>query len=149
MLQLMAVRETNRQLDNKVEQLQSFLQEQAASNKQARVCLCRVATARTCRSNAIQSLHAMQTAIMELTRERGDLDMRAMRAENQLRQCQHAKQNTDMDKEILQKDVASVQQQLAEKSEALRTHWTESNAKVASAHKLARDTFASVMSNRR
>lgn len=39
-LQLMAVRETNRQLDNKVEQLQSFLQEQAASNKQARVCLC-------------------------------------------------------------------------------------------------------------
>ena len=97
------------QLDNKVEQLQSFLQEQAASNKQARVCLCHVATACTCRSNAIQSLHAMQTSIMELTRERGDLDMRAMRAENQLRQCQHAKQNTDMDKEILQKDVASVQ----------------------------------------
>lgn len=68
---------------------------------------------------------------MELTRERGELDMRAMRAESQLRQCQHAKQNADMDKDILQKDVASLQQQLAEKSEALRAHWTESNAKVS------------------
>lgn len=39
MRQVLAIRETNRQLDSKVEQLQSFLQEQAASNKQARVRL--------------------------------------------------------------------------------------------------------------
>ena len=67
---------------------------------------------------------------MELTTERGELDMRAMRAENQLRQCQHAKQNAELGNDMLQKDVASLRQQLAGKSEAMRAQWTESNAKV-------------------
>ena len=73
---------------------------------------------------------SMQTTIMELTRERGALDVRAMRAEHELLQCQHAAQNANMDVDILKKDVASLQQRLAEKSDALRSHWTETNAKV-------------------
>ena len=40
LLQVTAVRETNRQLDSRVERLQSYLQEQDANTKQARVLTC-------------------------------------------------------------------------------------------------------------
>ena len=131
MLQVFAAQDKNRHLDQKVEQLQSFLQEQAASNKQARVIVLSSGVPQFCCFKiAIVTGFAIQASIMELTRERGELDMRAMRAENQLRQCQHSKQNAELGSDMLQKDVASLQQQLAGKSEAIRTHWTESNAKV-------------------
>ena len=66
---------------------------------------------------------------MELTRERGNLDMKRMHAENELRQCQHAKQTLELEKDILQKDVTSLQSQLDDKSEGLRQSWTDANAK--------------------
>lgn len=67
---------------------------------------------------------------MELTRERGDLDMKRMHAENDLRQSQHARQSLELEKEILQRDVASLQTQLDDKSEGLRQSWKDANAKV-------------------
>lgn len=70
---------------------------------------------------------------MELTRERGDLDMKKMHAENELRQCQHAKQNLDLEKDLLEKDVASLQSQLDDKSEGLRQSWNDANAKASAA----------------
>ena len=68
---------------------------------------------------------------MELTRERGDLDMKRMHAENDLRQCQHAKQSLEMDKDILQRDVVALQTQLDDKSEGLRQSWKDANAKAS------------------
>ncbi len=70
---------------------------------------------------------------MELTKERGELDMKRMHTENELRQSQHAKQSLGMEKGILQKDVASLQTQLADKSESLRQSWTDANTKVHAA----------------
>lgn len=67
---------------------------------------------------------------MELTRERGDLDMKRMHAENESRQCQHARQSLELEKDILQRDVASLQTQLDDKSEGLRQSWKDANAKV-------------------
>ena len=67
---------------------------------------------------------------MELTRERGDLDMKRMHAENELRQCQHARQSLELEKDILQRDVASLQTQLDDKSEGLRQSWKDANFKV-------------------
>ena len=67
---------------------------------------------------------------MALTKERGELDMRRMQAENELRQCQHAKQTLEMEKDILQKDVVSLQKQLDDKSDALRQSWSDASAKV-------------------
>ena len=67
---------------------------------------------------------------MQLTKERGELDMRRMHAENELRQMQHARQSLELDKDILQKDVSSLQTQLNDKSEALRQYWGDANDKV-------------------
>ena len=67
---------------------------------------------------------------MELTRERGELDMKRMHAENEFRQCQHARQSLELEKDILQRDVASLRTQLADKSEGLRQSWKDANAKV-------------------
>lgn len=67
---------------------------------------------------------------MELTKERGNLDMKRMHGENELRQCQHARQNLELENDILQKDVASLQTQLADKGEALRQSWADANAQV-------------------
>ena len=68
---------------------------------------------------------------MELTRERGDLDMKRMHAENELRQCQHAKKSLEMEVDILQRDVIGLQTQLADKSEGLRQSWKDANAKAS------------------
>lgn len=68
---------------------------------------------------------------MELTRERGDLDMKRMHAENELRQCQHARQSLELEKDILQRDVAALQTQLDDKSEGLRQSWKDANAKAS------------------
>ena len=68
---------------------------------------------------------------MELTKERGDLDMKRMHTENQLRQCQHGKQSLELEKDLLQKDVALLQSQLDDKSESLRQSWNDANAKVS------------------
>ena len=73
----------------------------------------------------------MQDTVMTLTKERGDLDMKRMHSENELRQCQHAKQSLEMEKDILQKDVALLHTQLDDKSESLRQSWSAANAKVA------------------
>lgn len=56
--------------------------------------------------------------------------MKRMHAENELRQCQHAQQTLEVEKDLLQKDVASLQTQLANKSESLRQSWADANAKV-------------------
>ena len=72
----------------------------------------------------------MQKSVMALTKERGELDMKRMHTENELRQCLHAKQTLEMDKDILQKDVASLQKQLDDKSDALRQSWSDANFKV-------------------
>ena len=56
--------------------------------------------------------------------------MKRMHAENELRQCQHARQTLEVEKDLLQKDVASLQTQLADKSESLRQSWADANAKV-------------------
>jgi len=56
--------------------------------------------------------------------------MKRMHAENELRQCQHARQSLEVEKDLLQKDVASLQTQLADKSESLRQSWADANAKV-------------------
>ena len=68
---------------------------------------------------------------MELTRERGDLDMKRMHAENELRQCHHAKQNLEMDQTILHRDVVALRTQLDDKSEGLRQSWKDANAKAS------------------
>ena len=67
---------------------------------------------------------------MALTKERGELDMRRMQAENELRQSQHAKQTLEMEKDILQKDVTSLQKQLDDKSDSLRQSWSVASSKV-------------------
>lgn len=67
---------------------------------------------------------------MELTKERGDLDMKRMHTENELRQSQHAKQSLELEKDLLQKDVTLLQSQLDDKSESLRQSWNDANAKV-------------------
>ncbi|KAA6416801.1 MAG: hypothetical protein FRX49_13228 [Trebouxia sp. A1-2] len=107
--EIQSVRETNRLLDGNLQQLQSQLHEQVATTKQARA------------------------TVIELTKARGDLDMKRMHAENELRQCQHAQQTLEVEKDLLQKDVASLQTQLANKSESLRQSWADANAK---AHEL-------------
>jgi hypothetical protein len=56
--------------------------------------------------------------------------MKRMHAENELRQCQHARQTLEVEKDILQKDVASLQTQLADKSQSLRQSWADATAKV-------------------
>lgn len=56
--------------------------------------------------------------------------MKRMHAENELWQCQHARQTLEIEKNLLQKDVASLQTQLADKSESLRQSWADANAKV-------------------
>ena len=53
-----------------------------------------------------------------------------MHAENEVRQCQHARQMLEVEKDLLQKDVAALQTQLADKSESLRQSWGDANAKV-------------------
>lgn len=68
---------------------------------------------------------------MELTRERGDLDMKRMHAENELRQCQHARQSLELEKDILQRDVTALQTQLDDRSEGLRQSWKDANAKAS------------------
>lgn len=75
--------------------------------------------------------NSMQQAVMELTRERGDLDMKRMHAENELRQCQHARQSLELEKDILQRDVAALQTQLDDRSEGLRQSWKDANAKAS------------------
>lgn len=75
--------------------------------------------------------HSMQESVMELTRERGDLDMKRMHAENELRQCQHARQSLELEKDILQRDVTALQTQLDDRSEGLRQSWKDANAKAS------------------
>ena len=78
---------------------------------------------------------------MELTRERGDLDMKRMHAENELRQCQHARQNLEMENDVLQRDIASLRTQLDDKSEGLRQSWKDANAKAS----LAEQSYQQIM----
>ena len=152
-LQIQSVRETNRLLDGRMQQLQSQLQESSANSKQARVrfhmyttvydlCAAAAAAAAAATGMSIRTDVAvtivnvsgpMQESVMELTRERGDLDMKRMHAENELRQCQHAKQNLEMDKDVLQRDVTALQTQLDDKSEGLRQSWKDANAKASQA----------------
>ena len=68
---------------------------------------------------------------MELTKERGDLDMKRMHAENELRRCQHAKQTLESEKEILEKDVTLLHTQLSDNSGSLRQSWNDANAKAS------------------
>ncbi len=75
-------------------------------------------------------LSFVQETVIELTKARGDLDVKRMHAENELRQCQHARQSLEVEKDLLQKDVAALQTQLADKSESLRQSWADANAKV-------------------
>ena len=56
--------------------------------------------------------------------------MRRMHAENELRQSQHARQSLELEKDILQKDVTSLQTQLDEKREALNRSWNDANNQV-------------------
>ena len=148
-LQIQSVRETNRLLDGRMQQLQSQLQDSAANNKQARVCchihklsvvlvctLLLLSSQASCIGDdatmtATNVNDSMQESVMELTRERGDLDMKRMHAENELRQCQHTRQSLELEKDILQRDVTALQTQLDDRSEGLRQSWKDANAKAS------------------